>query len=128
MLIICDDLNLKLGQLRFRSGGSSGGQKGLADIIQHLNTQEFSRLRIGIGEPPGRMDSSDFVLSRFRQEERQSTDEAMIRAADGVECWIQQGIEAAMNRFNTASGRLSGSSPLKDDTSPSQSNRQDETG
>jgi PTH1 family peptidyl-tRNA hydrolase len=70
VLIVCDDLNLPLNRLRFRSEGSSGGQKGLADIIRSLGTDKVPRLRIGIGSPPGQMDASDYVLMNFTEKER----------------------------------------------------------
>ena len=100
LLVVCDDLNLETGRLRIRQSGSAGGQKGLSDTIGRLGTQEFSRLRIGIGRPPGRMNASDYVLHRFREEERELIRTAVSFAADAVEVWCMQGVEAAMNRFN----------------------------
>jgi len=100
VLIICDDLNLPLGKLRLRSQGSSGGQKGLEDIINRLGSDEVSRLRVGIGAVPDSWDAADFVLSRFSAAERPVIDDAIILAADAVECWAAEGIETAMNRFN----------------------------
>ena len=100
LLVVCDDFNLDLGRLRLRPGGSAGGQKGLADIILRLGTEEFPRLRIGIGRPPGRMDSADYVLGRFRKDERQEIEHAVLAAADGVEIWTRDGLAAAMNRVN----------------------------
>jgi PTH1 family peptidyl-tRNA hydrolase len=100
VLVVCDDFNLPLGSLRFRSQGSAGGQKGLQDIIQRVGTEQFSRLRIGIGPVPDAWDPADFVLSRFAASERAVIDEAIERAADGVECWVADGIEESMNRFN----------------------------
>jgi PTH1 family peptidyl-tRNA hydrolase len=103
LLIVCDDFNLELARLRMRAGGSAGGQKGLADIIRKLATEEFPRLRIGIGRPPEHMDSSDFVLSKFKRSEQATIDDAVTRAAEGVELWIRSGIGPAMNRVNAAS-------------------------
>lgn len=100
LLVVCDDLNLDLGRLRLRPGGSAGGQKGLADIIRRLGTEQFPRLRIGIGRPPGQMDSADYVLSRFRKDEREDIEHALLAAADGVELWTRDGLPAAMNRLN----------------------------
>ena len=100
LLVVCDDFNLPLATLRFRSRGSAGGQKGLSDIIRRLGTEEFSRLRIGIGPVPDDWDASNFVLGRFPAEEQSQINEAIARAADGVECWVDQGIEACMNQFN----------------------------
>lgn len=100
LLVICDDFHLELGRLRLRPSGSAGGQKGLQDIIGRLGTQEFARLRVGIGTPPPRIDPADYVLSRFRTEERDLVDEAVKRAADGAELWVTDGLQAAMNRVN----------------------------
>ena len=100
LLVVCDDFNLPLGRLRFRRDGSAGGQNGLADVIRRLGTEEFSRLRLGIGPVPEKWDAVDFVLARFAAAELDSIDESIARAADGVECWVSEGIEAGMNRFN----------------------------
>jgi PTH1 family peptidyl-tRNA hydrolase len=100
VLVVCDDLNLKLGQVRMRASGSAGGQKGLQSILQVLATEEVPRLRIGIDRPPLQMDSADYVLSRFRKEELDVVDQAVTRAANGVEIWIRDGIAAAMNQTN----------------------------
>jgi peptidyl-tRNA hydrolase, PTH1 family len=104
LLIVCDDFNLDLARLRMRPGGSAGGQKGLADIIRKLATEEFGRLRIGIGKPPDQMDAADFVLSKFRRNEIKRMDEAILQAAEGVEIWIQYGLDRAMNRVNAPTG------------------------
>jgi PTH1 family peptidyl-tRNA hydrolase len=100
VLVVGDDFNLPLGTLRFRSQGSAGGQRGLGDIIQRLGSEQFSRVRIGIGPVPDAWEAVDFVLSRFGADERPLITEAIDRAADGVECWVADGIEASMNRFN----------------------------
>ncbi len=104
LLVVCDDFNLDLARLRMRAGGSAGGQKGLADIIRKLATEEFPRLRIGIGRPPEHFDSADFVLSKFKRSEQPLIEEAIVRAAEGVELWIRSGIGPAMNRLNAAPG------------------------
>jgi peptidyl-tRNA hydrolase, PTH1 family len=100
LLVICDDFNLPLGKLRFRRDGSAGGQNGLADVIRRLGTEEFSRLRLGIGPVPTEWDRADFVLARFTTAERSAIEDAIAAAAEGVECWLSEGIEAGMNRFN----------------------------
>ena len=100
LLVISDDLNLPLGQLRLRASGSDGGQKGLRDIRQQLGSETYARLRIGIGQPPGQMDSADFVLSRFAKSELSVIEHAVVAAADGVELWSRSGVGAAMNRIN----------------------------
>jgi PTH1 family peptidyl-tRNA hydrolase len=100
VLVVGDDFNLSLGTLRFRTQGSAGGQKGLKDIIERLGSAEVPRLRIGIGPVPAQWDAADFVLSRFTKDERPVIDDAIERAADGIECWVAEGIAACMNRFN----------------------------
>jgi PTH1 family peptidyl-tRNA hydrolase len=100
VLVICDDINLPPGKLRLRRSGSAGGQKGLENVIQHLGTQDFPRLRIGIGLPPPGRDSADYVLERFHKSERETIDAAVVLAADAVETWLAEGIDRAMNRFN----------------------------
>lgn len=99
VLVLCDDLNLPLGKIRIRKGGSDGGQKGLRDISAQLGTDDYSRLRVGIGDR-GAIDAADFVLSRFRSAERSEIDDALIVATQAVAVWIAQGTDAAMNRFN----------------------------
>lgn len=100
LLVICDDLNLPLGKLRARSKGSAGGQKGLDDIIRRLGSEEFSRLRIGIGSPPVGWEATGYVLGRFTPDERIEIDRAIPRAADAVVDWAREGIEFCMNRYN----------------------------
>lgn len=100
LLIVCDDFNLPLAKLRFRSQGSAGGQKGLEDIIKRLGTGEFSRLRIGIGPVPDSWEGADFVLGKFKPTERPAINDAVALAVDAVECWATQGIEIGMNKFN----------------------------
>jgi len=100
LLVACDDINLPLGQLRIRRSGSSGGQKGLENIIQQMGSQNVPRLRIGVDRPdPGR-DSADYVLARFGKSERDAIDTAIRTAADAVEIWVAEGIDKAMNRYN----------------------------
>ena len=100
VLVICDDFNLPLAKLRFRATGSAGGQNGLADIIRVLGGQDFSRLRIGIGEVPNRWDPADFVLSKFGKKEQPEIELAIQTAVDAVACWAREGIDTCMNRFN----------------------------
>jgi PTH1 family peptidyl-tRNA hydrolase len=100
VLVVCDDFNLPLAKLRFRSQGSAGGQKGLDDIIRRLGTPEFARLRIGIGPVPPAWDASDFVLGKFNRSEQTVIADAIALAAEGVECWVAEGIEAGMSRYN----------------------------
>lgn len=100
VIVIGDDLNLKTGQLRLRANGSAGGQKGLQSILACLATDAISRLRIGIGRPPGEMDAADYVLGRFRKDELELIDGAISRAASAVETWSTDGLAAAMNKYN----------------------------
>ncbi|MDG3006716.1 aminoacyl-tRNA hydrolase [Paludisphaera mucosa] len=99
VLVVCDDLNLPVGKLRFRKGGSDGGQKGLRDVAAHLGTHEFPRLRIGIGEA-GEGQAVDYVLGRFKGAEKARIDDALILASQAVAVWAVQGGQAVMNRFN----------------------------
>lgn len=100
LLVMCDDFNLPLGTLRTRPKGSAGGQNGLENIIQQLGTQEFARLRIGIGPVPERWNAVDFVLGKFSRDEQEEADKVVCRAADAVECWIAEGTGETMNKFN----------------------------
>ena len=99
LLVICDDFQLPVGKIRFRSQGSSGGQKGLQDVLQHCG-QDFARLRIGIGPVPPRQEVVDYVLGRFSATERLEMDEVVNRATGGVVDWIIQGTEHCMNQYN----------------------------
>ena len=100
LLVVCDDLNLPVARIRIRPQGSSGGQKGLEDIVRRLGTEQFARLRIGIGAPPEGWDWADYVLSKFTKEESGEIEEAVSRAADAVVLWACEGIETCMNRYN----------------------------
>ena len=100
IVVVCDDMNLPTGRLRWRPSGSAGGQKGLNDIIQRLGHDQFPRLRIGVGRPPGRMDVTAWVLGRFREDEQDNIEHAVVRAADSVERWIAEGIEPTMVEYN----------------------------
>ena len=109
LLVICDDMNLAIGRLRFRGNGSAGGQKGLADIIAQLGTDQFSRLRIGIDRPPPYMDVTDFVLSKFPAQQRKLIDEAVETAAGAVLQWAVRGVNHCMNQYNAAPSKRSDS-------------------
>jgi len=100
LVVLCDDMNLDLGRLRWRAKGSAGGQKGLNDIIRHLGSEDFPRLRIGIGRPPGRMNPADYVLGRFTSSERSTMDQVIAAAADSIEYWVSEGVDSCMNRYN----------------------------
>jgi PTH1 family peptidyl-tRNA hydrolase len=99
MLVVTDDFALPFGKLRFREGGSHGGHNGLRSIIDELGNEQFSRLRVGIGDPV--RNARDHVLSKFAPDEQQRLDELLDAAADGVEAWARDGTSKAANRFNT---------------------------
>ena len=101
VLVISDDVSLPLGKLRIRKGGSAGGHNGLKSIIQHLGTDQFPRIKVGVGQKPHPdYDMADWVLSKFAGEDLKTITEAIRKAADAVECLIQEGPDKAMNRFN----------------------------
>lgn len=100
LIIIYDDISLAVGQLRIRAKGSAGGHNGIKSIIQHTGTQEFWRIKVGVGEKPAHRDLADYVLGRFQGEEKEIMEEAFLDAADAAVVMIQDGIEAAMNQFN----------------------------
>ncbi|TAN62243.1 aminoacyl-tRNA hydrolase [bacterium] len=100
ILVVCDDVNLDLGRLRLRAGGSSGGHKGLESIIRSLSSDAFSRLRIGVSSPRGQKDISGYVLSPFSKDEQRVMREGIEKSKDALLCWLEYGIEETMNRFN----------------------------
>ena len=104
LLVICDDLDLPVGRIRLRAAGSGGGQKGLENILLRLASNDIPRLRIGIGKVDKSV-TSDYVLSRFTPDEREVIDQVVATAADAVERWLSEGIDAAMNRFNPQGGK-----------------------
>lgn len=101
LLVLVDDFALPLGTLRLRASGSAGGHNGLQSVGAALGTDEYARLRIGIGPvPAGFDDRADFVLAPFTRQELAALVELLPTLADTVECWLDEGIEEAMNRFN----------------------------
>ena len=99
-LVVYDDMDLPLGRIRMRKGGSSAGQKGLESILTRLATEDVPRLRLGIGRRPGDAEGKDYVLSRFSASERKLADQMLDRAGEALRCACEEGLEAAMNRFN----------------------------
>lgn len=101
VLVVSDDVSLPVGKLRIRTGGSAGGHNGLKNIIQHLGTDQFPRVKVGVGQKPHPdYDMADWVLGKFQGEDKKVMDEAVKRAADAVECILKEGADRAMNRFN----------------------------
>jgi peptidyl-tRNA hydrolase, PTH1 family len=100
MIVIVDDVNIELGRLRTRPRGSAGGHNGLKSIIGVLGSDEFARLRIGVGRGDDRRDLADHVLAKFGADERAVIAEAVGRSADAAELFVAEGIGAVMNRFN----------------------------
>jgi PTH1 family peptidyl-tRNA hydrolase len=100
LLIVTDDLDLPLGTLRIRPGGRSGGQNGMRNIIERLGTDEFPRLRIGIGRPAGRSGTVSYVLQNFAGEDLEVIRIVYDRAADAIESWLLDGVTLAMSRHN----------------------------
>jgi PTH1 family peptidyl-tRNA hydrolase len=99
LLVICDDFNLPLGKLRIRSKGREGGHNGLRDIINHLGTMAFPRLRIGVG-PPEKGQAIDHVLGRFQPSEKPCIEDAIARAGQAAGLWVHRGIQECMNQYN----------------------------
>lgn len=101
VIVVSDEMSLPIGKLRIRTKGSAGGHNGLKNIIAHLGTDSFPRIRIGVGAPPHPdYDVADWVLSVFRNKDAEEMAEAAKRAAEAVECYVLHGPERAMNRFN----------------------------
>jgi PTH1 family peptidyl-tRNA hydrolase len=100
LLVAVDDADLPLGEIRLRARGSSGGHHGLESIERHLATREFARLRIGIGRADGAREITDYVLARFNADEAALMGKVLVRASGQAECWLADGMEMAMNRFN----------------------------
>ncbi len=100
LLVAYDDVDLPLGTIRLRAGGGSAGHKGMGSIIERLGTQDFPRLRLGIGRPPGRMEAADYVLQPFRKDELELLPELLERAVGAVLVFVTSGLETAMNQYN----------------------------
>lgn len=102
LIVIYDDIDLDPGQIRIRKKGSAGGHNGIKSIIAQIGTQNFYRIKVGVGAKPKGWDLADYVLGRFSSEERELVDKAICDAADAVEMILKDGIEAAMNHYNGA--------------------------
>lgn len=102
LLVTYDDVDLSLGTLRLRPGGGSAGQKGMQSIIERLGSQDFPRLRLGIGRPPGRMDAANYVLQEFHPGEKELLSTTLDRAVDAILTFVSEDLVTAMNRYNAA--------------------------
>ena len=100
VLIAYDDLDIPFGTIRIRPGGGPGGQRGMASTIEHIGTNDFPRLRIGIGRPPGKMDPAAYILQDFTRAEIKSLSEILDRAADAALEFVVNGLDRAMNKYN----------------------------
>jgi len=100
LMVVHDDLDLAVGRLRVRPGGGTGGHNGLRSIIMVLGTDEFPRLKIGIGRPGPGVDPADFVLAPFTPAELEELAPVRARAIDGLECFVRHGVDEAMNHYN----------------------------
>ena len=100
LVVVQDEMDFELGRLQVKDGGGLAGHNGLKSIVAHLHTQDFIRVRIGIGEPPGSRPGADHVLRRFSKAERKEIDVTLEEAADAVELILAEGVDVAMNRFN----------------------------
>lgn len=100
LIVVYDDIDLDVGKLRIRQKGSAGGHNGMKNIIQHVGSQEFVRIRVGVGKKPDHMDLADYVLSRFGKEDLANIRESCGNACDAVETILADGEVAAMNKFN----------------------------
>lgn len=103
LIVVCDDVNLPFGRLRIRPSGGAGGQKGLRSIIETLGSEDFSRIRLGVGGGYPGADVGAYVLRKLRGKELEALNETVARASDAIEFWLASGLEAAMNRFNISS-------------------------
>ena len=99
-MVVYDDISLDVGQLRIRKKGSAGGHNGMKNIISHLGTEVFPRIKVGVGEKPKKYDLADYVLSRFSKEERAIMEEGYQKAVEAVEMILRGEMDEAMNKFN----------------------------
>ena len=105
LIVLFDDVSLDVGQIRIRKKGSAGGHNGVKSIIAHVNTQEFKRIKIGVGEKPKAFDLADYVLGHFSKEEREIMDESALKAEKAVGLMVQNETDQAMNLYNKKSER-----------------------
>ena len=116
LIVINDDIDLEPGHLRIRKNGSAGGHNGLKNIILHLGTEKFIRIRIGVGAKKEGWELMDHVLGRFPEEERKIIDETLEKAADAAACIVTDGVDIAMNRYNTKKEKKKKPPKVKENT------------
>ena len=100
ILVAHDEMDLELGRVQLRRSGGTAGHRGLESVREALGTDRFARARLGIGRPHASVDPADYVLTTFKRSEKPAVEEMLDWAAEGVACYVREGIEAAMNRFN----------------------------
>ncbi|MDO8535397.1 MAG: aminoacyl-tRNA hydrolase [Candidatus Omnitrophota bacterium] len=100
LIVICDDINMKLGRIRMKKRGSAGGHKGLESIISVLGRDDFARLRVGIATDVHKGDITRYVLSPFKRNQHKNVSHVLLLAGEALECWITNGVDTAMNKFN----------------------------
>ena len=100
MLVIHDDIDIGFGEIRLKTGGGTGGHKGLESIADKLGNYDFDRLRFGVGRPPGRQDAADYVLDEFGKNEREEVEIGVQRSTDIIRDYLTEGIEYAINKYN----------------------------
>ncbi|MDX9917213.1 MAG: aminoacyl-tRNA hydrolase [Gudongella sp.] len=104
LIILVDDIDIQFGSIRIRKRGSAGSHNGMKSIISHIGTDEFTRIKLGIGKNPEYYDLADYVLSKFSKEEREEIDKMIVRAAQATKMILTDGVDAAMNIFNSKNG------------------------
>ncbi len=104
LIVLVDDIDIKFGSIRIRKRGSAGSHNGMKSIISHIGTDEFTRIKLGIGKNPEYYDLADYVLSKFSKEEREEIDKMIVRAAQATKMILTDGVDAAMNIFNSKNG------------------------
>ncbi len=104
LIVLVDDIDIQFGSIRIRKRGSAGSHNGMKSIISHIGTDEFTRIKLGIGKNPEYYDLADYVLSKFSKEEREEIDKMIVRAAQATKMILTDGVDAAMNIFNSKNG------------------------
>lgn len=100
ILIIHDDIDIKFGEIKLKKDGSTGGHKGLESVVASLGSNDFDRLRFGVGRPPGRQEPADYVLEEFNRNEKEEVEIRVQKSVDIIRDYITEGIEYTMNKYN----------------------------